>query len=1345
MLKKLIFVAAVCASAFGSLEAAVVNKSPQEVKIYINPGHGGWNGNCRPMGTVKHGENVTTATTANDTTAFFESNTNLWKCLAMYYKLLDYGVPGNDVNALYDSSKDQHIVMSRIANGNDTDRGLSTDIAVEVEKFKPDVFISVHSNASPDGTIGSSENYPLVIYRGEDYRSSAFADTKYGKNWDYVGGGFYGDGSSYELGKLVYSHLATIEHEPYTNEWPDQYVSYSGYTPLKTEHNVRGDVSLRDYFNYLNNGTFTFNSNRGSGTTNSYSKNVYYGYYGVMKHGAVGVLSEGYMHSYYPSTNRHMNKDVCAIEGIAYAHAIADYFGWEKEKIGYIYGIVRDRNQTFSHTYYIANQNTDDKYKPLNNCTVKLYKDGELVDTYVTDDEYNGAFVFYDLEPGDYTLDYECDGYQPASEGLKSTVVTVKANEISYPKAFLNAEGYVMNSGETLTQQWKQAAGSYGDGYWIQGATSIDLNGVETVYTVPAIQDLKNDEGPFFIDPTNYKYTKGFAYRNGSSSFFSGGNNAAGFPYGSGTYFEMGPAIAADNAGTIWSPTIKAAAAFDWAGGIKAVAYYVERPTKQSGDQDTGGKKYGINLSSYGIGRADMMSAYGDGINTGKKGQLWFCDNDNDKVVCVELKSGAVSKVYKFDTPTGSMNSNRSLAVQYSENEVMYNCGRGDGTTIYKGVINWDAETISWTNLNVTTYRSTGVAGASGATMFRLAGYEYVAYSSSATQITVKNITTGESIVKSPGFTSVSAYVTHSINARIKDDNNADLFVYVPGAGVVKYTLTVYNNPTDPIETPVAKGSEANINSNYENDITVTWDKPDSWNEEPTNYLVQYRMYYTMDDGTIQYINANGKYVTSEDWQVAGMTEDASCSFVHEGVEFAHDGSSKIYPLTYSYRIIPNFNCYDGEASAITTEVVVNFVAPEPTMNAFAITAQHDGKELKQYDGTVTWDGVDFTANNQFSLEGYKFELYSSKDTYTTPIVSFEFNVDDAKYFGAIDSNTGEGVMLDATGNAIENLFYSVADGVYTFKYNTENLDVLDMLNGEPNTYIFRAHVSALFDIEGEFVYSGESIKKLQPYAYELKEPGMSDVKVSTYMTDRWSENGEVREVHWVEMNLSKPDFGTSEAMPVSYYLISMDKDKDGKSDEYVTEMYVYDAVYSLGLMLETGSGIKDNAIIKGVSTMSMRSTTAPAQLPGTYAFDQAIPSDEYMVSFPVLASDDEDPKHYHYTVEAVYAAENTEITSVTYTTVENPIDGGVTTGVETLEIDGNEVLNVYPVPATISVTVKASEAIKKIAIYSESGTLVKSIDGNGECVMTIPVSDLYDGVYFFCVNSLTPIKVFKK
>ena len=354
-----------------------------------------------------------------------------------------------------------------------------------------------------------------------------------------------------------------------------------------------------------------------------------------MKHGAVGCLSEGYMHTYYPSVNRHMNKDVCAIEGISYAHAIADYFGWEKEKTGYIYGIVRDRNQTFTHTYYIANQSTDDIYKPLNNCTVylcdkygnRLYN-SEKPETakykYVTDDEYNGAFVFYDLEPGDYTLDYECAGYQAASQGLKSTIVTVKANEISYPKAFLNAEGYSMNAGTTFTEQWRQAHTS-GNGFWLQGAATLDGYGNETVYTVPAIQNLNTTTTQYFIALSGTYYTTGWSLRNGTVNFFSSGSGTSAFPVGSGSAYEYGPGIAADGAGTLWIPSIRCEATsdavFSWANGIKSVAYYTVRPQYRSSGQDDAGTKSGINLSSYGIGRSDLMSAYGARCLT--KRRMW--------------------------------------------------------------------------------------------------------------------------------------------------------------------------------------------------------------------------------------------------------------------------------------------------------------------------------------------------------------------------------------------------------------------------------------------------------------------------------------------------------------------------------------------------------------------------------------------------------------------------------------------------------------------------------------------------------------------------------------------------
>ena len=161
--------------------AAVVKKSPSEVKIYINPGHGGWNANS--VGTVKRG-----AVNSSDTTAFCESNTNLWKAWALFHKLKDYGVThtGTGIQSARDMS--QGIMMSHVKyDGND--RSLPS-IAAEAEQYKPDLFLSIHSNASPENKFGDLENYPLVLYRGEDYKSGNFPNTAYGKNYDYSGTGF---------------------------------------------------------------------------------------------------------------------------------------------------------------------------------------------------------------------------------------------------------------------------------------------------------------------------------------------------------------------------------------------------------------------------------------------------------------------------------------------------------------------------------------------------------------------------------------------------------------------------------------------------------------------------------------------------------------------------------------------------------------------------------------------------------------------------------------------------------------------------------------------------------------------------------------------------------------------------------------------------------------------------------------------------------------------------------------------------------------------------------------------------------------------------------------------------
>lgn len=354
--------------AFLSISAFAAT-SISDVRIYINPGHGAWTSNDRPMGTVKHGANNCT-----DTVNFYETNTNLQKGLALFHKLKEYGVSHNASNAL---DLTQNLVMSHNVCG--VSRNLS-EIAYEVEANNFDMFISIHSNADSDGSTAS---YPLILYSGKDdaeYRAGSKAMCQ--ACWPYL----------YENPHLAWSYYSM------------------------TNMNVRGDVSFwngKDYSLY-----------------HSSTGKTYYSYYNVLRHGVPGFLSEGYFHTYQPARHKYMNWDVCHMEGLAYARGINDYFGWgKKESTGYIYGILRDAEEQFTHTYYTPNTSSLDIYKPINNATVTLKNSsGAVVATYTTDDEYNGAFVFKNIAPGTYTLTYSHPDYKDTSES-----VTVTANTVVYP------------------------------------------------------------------------------------------------------------------------------------------------------------------------------------------------------------------------------------------------------------------------------------------------------------------------------------------------------------------------------------------------------------------------------------------------------------------------------------------------------------------------------------------------------------------------------------------------------------------------------------------------------------------------------------------------------------------------------------------------------------------------------------------------------------------------------------------------------------------------------------------------------------------------------------------------
>ena len=421
------FVAALTATLSLSASAAETTSS---VRIYINPGHGSFTGSDRPMSTIKHG-NQTSTNVSSDTSSFFESNTNLQKGFGLLEKLVEYGVP-------FDRSKNQNnsnvarrgaaldmsnnIVMSHVkcggVDGGDYNRNLTT-IAAEVEANNFDMFLSIHSNASTgDHNVPTHINQLLFLYRGKD-------------------GNEYVSGSS-NMAKACWVHAASNKHMNYN--WlsnpnqPRNTESYSdnryGYYPSGKDANG---------YPYWIKGDITFTPGWDSYTNNSYSGVSYRGSYGVMKHGVPGFLVEGYDHTYQPAMHRAMNDDVARHEGEMYAKGINDYFGWgKKDSYGKIYGIVRDHSVTMNHPFYqVTRSNTvdantsinqTDNKKPLNHVTVELYNSsGALVDSYITDDEWNGAYIFKKVAPGNYTIKHSRLGY-----GDVTQTVTVTANQTNY-------------------------------------------------------------------------------------------------------------------------------------------------------------------------------------------------------------------------------------------------------------------------------------------------------------------------------------------------------------------------------------------------------------------------------------------------------------------------------------------------------------------------------------------------------------------------------------------------------------------------------------------------------------------------------------------------------------------------------------------------------------------------------------------------------------------------------------------------------------------------------------------------------------------------------------------------
>ena len=352
-------------------------------RVYINPGHGDWGPDSRPMATVPF-PNLHATTGEPDTLGFYESNTNLWKAFALQEKLVGAG---------YD------VMMSRTQNGpypyvkgDETIDKKLTDICAEVNYYGADYFISIHSNASVDG---DNVNFPLFIHSG------------------YDGAGFQDERNM--------ALAAWPRHfEAFSNDKDHTNIDH-GFEPnsayAENESNVRGSIS-------------------------------FYGYLlGTLNHNYQGYLVEGYFHTYQPARHRALNPEWCRQEGIRYFRGIQDYYGKAGENVGYIMGCVRSLTE-MSHHLFNSMSTSYDEFLPINGAKVVLRDaQGNIIRTecyrhvkrklsdqyyYTTDDNYNGIFVFENLQPGTYTLSVHAAGYQ--NEVMEVNVV---ADKTIYPEIFL--------------------------------------------------------------------------------------------------------------------------------------------------------------------------------------------------------------------------------------------------------------------------------------------------------------------------------------------------------------------------------------------------------------------------------------------------------------------------------------------------------------------------------------------------------------------------------------------------------------------------------------------------------------------------------------------------------------------------------------------------------------------------------------------------------------------------------------------------------------------------------------------------------------------------------------------
>lgn len=553
-----------------------------------------------------------------------------------------------------------------------------------------------------------------------------------------------------------------------------------------------------------------------------------------------------------------------------------------------------------------------------------------------------------------------------------------------------------------------------------------------------------------------------------------------------------------------------------------------------------------------------------------------------------------------------------------------------------------------------------------------------------------------------------------------------------------------------------------------------------------------------MSDGS--YRNSAGVWMYAELGRMDGTslwpgkiltiyTKDANDQDIATEVTITKENIHQYAECMYIYQYVPGIRFAKYRIAASNT-----FPTPEVTVKVFPVYKNANGNELHRdtesgavpedaieldrFDGVVTFPLIqDYGTSgndNAYEIEGYRLTLFDKYGNIVLPV----------------NGQDNDGIV-----DGIINLPHPHVEGKesYTIPYS-------DLERTEDNSYT--AQIVTVF--KGASGYTKDNVHESVPVIAEDDNtyvPMAPNGKAVAYRSLEWGdwdadmggkpsfdangnpylpdEDDAYWDVYQISMNVEEPDFSeTGMNEPVSYYTIHVAKTTDGETwtdkfdlDADVESAWVRDVMLYVGKgrsldgVAADANGYVDCGALYGgkiPGTFKFKSTAdeEPKNNPDVYWFEKyymgyyaGAAGTEYEIKTPDMINERE------YYVVAHYAAGtpkkitevatlSTEGNSKIYAQRHATLEAAVThenlpTGVEDIELTAE--ISVYPIPATVSITIKCAEAIENVEIYSLAGVNVKAFECNGEQVMTVAVDDLAAGYYMLKVNGYAPIKFLKK